>query len=350
MGVAHAAPDATQQGDQKLFVTYDSSPSKLYKNEVFEIRLKATVATEELGTLQTTVSNQSGLKLLNSNYKWKLGDDGSFSLSLFFKVLSDKARLPDIQTAYTVNGVDKEAVMMGGVEMDAASVGDTAAYCGVIASSLNVNNYKIDGYDTSNNILALEISAKSANLEDFKLHNIAIQGANSIKNDFSNGKIFYHLIIPDKQQSLEFEYFNKDKGEMQTVKVALDLSKIEDKVSTQTDLQPKNSDKAMYVFLTVAVLASILYGIYYFKREKIFLVLIVVTIISGVVFLFIPNEHVKIKKDTIVYLLPTENSTAFFQANDDMPVEKLKESEGYTKIKLKDGKIGWVKGENVVSN
>lgn len=162
--------------------------------------------------------------------------------------------------------------------------------------------------------------------------------------------MFYHLIIPDKQQSLEFEYFDKEKGVMQTIKVALDLSKIEDKVSTQTDLQPKSADKALYVFLTVTVLASILYGIYYFKREKIFLILIVVTIVAGVIFLFIPNQQVKIKKDTIVYLLPTENSTAFFQANEDMPVEKLKESEGYTKIKLKDGKIGWVKGESVVGN
>lgn len=336
--------------EQKLFVSCETMPTKLYKNEVFEIRLKATVAAEELGALKTTVANQSGLKLLNSNYKWKLDDDGSFSLSLFFKTLDNNVRLPDIQTAYAVNGVDKENTTINGGNIEALNIGGSANYCGVIASSLVVNNYKIDGYDASNNILALDISAKHANIEDFKLPNIAIQGVNSIKNDFASTKMFYHLIIPDKQQSFEFEYFDKEKGAMQTVKVALDLSKIEDKVSTQTDLQPKNADKALYVFLTVAVLASILYGIYYFKREKIFLVLIVVTIVAGVVFLFIPNQQVKIKKDTIVYLLPTENSTAFFQANEDMPVEKLKESEGYTKIKLKDGKIGWVKGESVVSN
>ncbi len=339
-----------QSSDQALFVSYDKTPSALLKNEIFEIKLKALVASSELGLLRTTLANQSGIKLLNPNYKWKLESDGSFALSLYFKVLDQAVRLPDIETVYSINGADKESVSMQGQTINASSVVPTQKFCGVIASSLSVNNYKIDGYDAQNNILALDISAKYANLEDFKLQNIGMQGVNSIKNGFESGKMFYYLIIPANQKNLEFEYFDKEKSSMQTISVTLDLSKIEDKVSTQTDLQPKSTDKALYVFLTVAVIASILYGIYYFKREKIFLILIVATIIAGVVFLFIPNEQVKIKKDTIVYLLPTENSTAFFQATSDMPVEKLKTSEGYVKIKLQDGKIGWVKGEMIVGN
>ena len=81
----------------------------------------------------------------------------------------------------------------------------------------------------------------------------------------------------------------QEKGEIQKISVSLDLTKIEDKVSTQTDLQPKSTDKAMYVFLTVAVIGGILYGVYYFKREKIFLILIVITVASGIIFLFIPK-------------------------------------------------------------
>ena len=162
--------------------------------------------------------------------------------------------------------------------------------------------------------------------------------------------MFYYLIIPNKQKTIDFEYFNKTKNSMEAVSIALDLSKIEDKVSTQTDLQPKSKDKAFFVFLTVAIIAAILYGVYYFKREKIFLILIAITIVAGVLFLFIPNEEVKIKKDTIVYLLPTENSTPFFKAPANIPVEKLKTSEGYVKIKLEDGKIGWVKGDTIVGD
>lgn len=341
---------STGSSEQKLFVSYEISPTSLYKNEVFEIRLKALIGSNELGVLKTTLSNSAGVKLLNSDYKWKVSDDGSQTLSLFFKAIDSAVKLPDIQTTFVVDDVDKESVVLQGALLEAKIVIPTSKFCGVIASSLSIGNYKIDGYDASNNILAIEISAKYANLDDFKLPGVSIQGVNTLKNSYNHGKMFYYLIIPDKQTSLEFEYFDKNSQSMKTVTLALDLSNIEEKVSTQTDLQPKSSDKALYVFLTVAVIASILYGIYYFKREKIFLILIVATIAAGILFLFIPNEQVKIKKDTIVYLLPTENSTPFFKAPTDMPVEKLKESEGYVKIKMEDGKIGWVKGDNVANH
>lgn len=341
---------STTSAEQALFVSSEKMPAKLYKNQIFEIRLKALVASNDLGTLNTTLANHTGIKLLNSNYKWKLENDGSFILSLYFKTLDTAVKLPDIHTSFTINGVDKESSDISGVTMEAQNINETPKFCGVAAASLSISNYKIDGYDNTNNILAIDIFGKYANLDDFKLKNVALQGINSVKNAFDSAKMFYYVIIPETQTNIEFEYFNTEKGEMQTVSLALDLSKIEDKVSTQTDLQPKSSDKALYVFLTVAVIASILYGIYYFKREKIFLVLIIVTVLAGVVFLFIPNEQIKIKKDTVVYLLPTENSTPFFKADSDIPVEKLKESEGYIKIKMQDGKIGWVKGEGIVGN
>jgi len=336
--------------EQALVVSYAKTPSALYKNEIFEIRLKALVSSSQLGTLKSELSNYSGIKPLNSNYKWTASDDGSFTLQLFFKTIDASVKLPDIKTAFIIDNIDKESVLLEGVSLEALTINPSLKFCGTIASSLSVTNYKIDGYDASNNILAIDVSARYANLEDFKLQGIAIQGVNSIKNGYENGKMFYYLIIPNTQKTLDFEYFDKNKGGMQSVSVALDLSKIEETVSTQTDLQPKSSDKALYVFLTVAVIATILYGIYYFRREKIFLFLIIATVVAGVLFLFIPNEQVKIKKDAVVYLLPTENSTPFFKAAADMPVEKLKESEGYIKVKLEDGKIGWVKGDNIVSN
>lgn len=336
--------------EQALVVSYAKTPSLLYQNEIFEIQLKALVGSNQIGTLKSELFNYSGIKLLNSNYKWTASDDGSFTLKLFFKTIDSSVKLPDIKTTLSIDNIDKESLLLEGELLEALTINQTPKFCGVIASSLRVTNYKIDGYDTSNNILAIDVSAKYANLEDFKIQGVSMQGVNSIKNGYENGKMIYYLIIPNTQKTLEFEYFDKNKNDMQNVLVTLDLSKIEKTVSTQTDLQPKSSDKALYVFLTVAIIAVILYGIYYFRREKIFLFLIIATVVVGVLFLFIPNEQVKIKKGAIVYLLPTENSTPFFKAAVDTPVEKLKESEGYIKIKMEDGKIGWVKGDSVVGN
>ena len=95
--------------------------------------------------------------------------------------------------------------------------------------------------------------------------------------------------------------------------------------------------------MVVVLIATILYAIYYFRREKIFLVLIFVVIGAGFLFLFVPNEQARLKKDCTVYLLPTESSSSFFKAEEDTQVERIKDADGFTKIKLKDGKIGWAK-------
>lgn len=348
---AQEETNSSQVKSDALTVFYDKVPPRIYKNELLELKLRATLNSIEDGTLKSELSEFSGVKPINSNIKWRKESDGSFSANYYLKVLQPEIKLPKITTNFMVGEEIKLSVVNEpSAQIAAGTFATSAISCGVIASSLSVANYKIDDYNKNSNILLLDISAKNANLEDFKIPNIQTQGISSIKNSPNDGKLFYYVVIPSSQKSFEFDYFDKEKGEIQKISVSLDLTKIEDKVSTQTDLQPKSTDKAMYVFLTVAVIGGILYGVYYFKREKIFLILIVITVASGIIFLFIPNEQAKIKKDTVVYLLPTENSTPFYKAVSDTPVEKLKESEGYIKVKLEDGKIGWVKGESIVGN
>lgn len=347
-----SAEDGIQaaNAEQVVFTSYEKTPLLLYKNEIFEIKIRALTASSEAGELRASLQNGVGIKALNANQKWKVASDGSNTLSLYFKAVDQNVRLPDIKTTLVIGGVEIESALLEGFTLNAPPVIPSPKYCGVVASELKIENYKIDDYDAKNNILALDISAINANLEDFKLQGVQIQGVSSVKNSYESGKMFYYLIIPNTLKSVEFEYFNKIRNGMEQVSLSLDLSKLEEKVSTQTDLQPKSSDKALFVFLTVVVIAAGLYAAYYFKREKIYLILIAVVVTAGALFLLIPNEEIKIKKDTIVYLLPTENSTPFFKASADMPVEKLKTSEGYVKIKLQDGKIGWVKGEAIASH
>jgi len=341
--------NVTTPNEQTLVASYDEIPAKLYKNQLFAIKVKALLGAKDGVALKYQLANAAGLKPLNQGAAFKQENDGSFVLLLLYKVVSDKARTPDISVSFEGAGVN-DASLLDGKEYAVAAVPQSASSTNVIAEKLRVNNYKIDKYDSSNNILALDIGARLANLEDFKLKNIATQGANSLKVGSFDSSLFYYLIIPSSQDNIEFQYFNSEKGELETIAIKLDFSKIEDKVSTQTDLSPKSKDKALYVFIVVVLLALILYAIYYFKREKIFLVLIIAVVCAGFLFLFVPNEQAVLKKDCVVYLLPTESSTSFYKASDVVPVEKIKEADGYMKIKLGDGKIGWAKGECVGKN
>jgi hypothetical protein len=346
---AKSDENATMPNEQTIVASYDEIPTKLYKNQLFVLRVKALVGVKDGVAITYGLSNIVGIKPLNQGTAFKQENDGSFSLSLSYKVVAQKVRLPDIVVSFD-GASAKDSSSLDGREYTAIAIPQSPSSTDVIAASLRVNNYKIDKYDNDNNILAIDIGARLANLEDFKLKNIATQGANSIKVGSFDSSLFYYLIIPSSQDNIEFQYFNSEKGELETVALKLDFSKIEDKVSTQTDLSPKSKDKALYVFIVVVLLALILYAIYYFKREKIFLVLIIAVVCAGFLFLFVPNEQAVLKKDCVVYLLPTESSTPFFKANDTTPVEKIKDADGYMKIKLGDGKIGWAKAECVGKN
>jgi len=335
--------------EQTIVASYDELPIKLHKDQVFAVKIKVLGKLKSGVVLTYVCTNDIGIKQLNQNTSFNIQDDGSFILTLLYKVVAQKVRTPDIMVNFT-GGNEKDANILEGRTYDIEEVPESPFSTGVLAQSMKINNKKIDKYDSSNNIIVLDISAKLANIEDFKIKNVAQQGINNIKQGRYESSILYYLVIPATQDTIEFQYFNTSTDQLETVAVKLDLSNIEDKVSTQTDLSPKSPDKALYVFIVVTLIATTLYAIYYFKRERIFLILIIVVIGAGFLFLFVPNEQAKIKKDCVVYLLPTESSTPFFKADIDTPVEKIKEADGYIKIKLKNGKIGWVRAECVSKN
>lgn len=349
LGAKSTDANISKPSEQTIVVSYEEMPIKLYKNQIFAIKLKAMLGTTGSATISYTASNEQGVKLLNQGTQFTPDSDGTFSLTLLYKTVSSKVRTPDFIVNFA-GGSEKDANTIDGRTYDVLSPADSINSTGVIAQSLKVSNYKIDKYDNSNNILAIEVEGKLANLDNFKIKNIASQGTNKLKTTDKTSLLYYYVVIPNTQDSLEFQYFNTEKDQLQTQFLKLDLTNIEDKVSTQTDLSPKSRDKALYVFIVVSLIATILYAIYYFRREKIFLILIFAVIGSGFLFLFIPNEQAKIKKDCVVYLLPTESSTPFFKATQDDAVEMIKEADGFAKIKLKDGKIGWVRAECVGKN
>jgi hypothetical protein len=328
--------------EQTIVASYDDVPLKLYKNQVFAIKIKVLAGIEGNTTITYNSTGDEGLKLLDKSAGFELQKDGSFLITLLYKVIGQKVVTPTFSINFT-GGNDNDANILDGKEYNATSVADSSGYCGVIARNLKIINQKIDKYDDANNIIAIELKGNLANLEDFKLKNIAQQGINTIKQSRAESSMYYYFVLPTTQDSIEFQYFDSQKDQMSTINAKFDLTNTEDKVSTQTELTPKSHDKTLYVFVVVVLIATILYAIYYFRREKIFLVLIFVVIGAGFLFLFVPNEQAKLKKDCTVYLLPTESSSSFFKAEEDTQVERIKDADGFTKIKLKDGKIGWAK-------
>ncbi|WP_454991229.1 SH3 domain-containing protein, partial [Campylobacter rectus] len=54
-----------------------------------------------------------------------------------------------------------------------------------------------------------------------------------------------------------------------------------------------------------------------------------------------------LKQNINVKILPTQNSSVFYTSKAQQKVEILGEREDYVKILLDDGKIGWVKKDDI---
>ena len=65
----------------------------------------------------------------------------------------------------------------------------------------------------------------------------------------------------------------------------------------------------------------------------------------------LPNEKGKISKDTLIYILPTKNSTVFFKADKELEVEALEKKGQFIKVLgVENGFIGWVKEDGFEKN
>ncbi|MEF3191514.1 MAG: hypothetical protein K6347_03045 [Campylobacterales bacterium] len=347
---SEAAPieSAEEIEHQTLYTFYQVTPKQLYINQIFAIKLKALVGSPSFEELTSSISGYEGIKVVGKELTWVAEDPQTYSLTIFLKATAPQIRTPDIDTVLITESNTTATHRLSGIEMTTLTpLAPKPTFSRVIAKNISVIGYKIDHYDPSNNIVLLEIEGRMANLEDFRLPGIAKQGLDSIKQSLPTTRIFYYAIIPANQTKIEFEYLNSETESYATISINLDLSKLEDtRVSTQTEINPKNSSYLVFqvLFLFIVIVAfSILY---YHKRKELYLLPVAIALIL-IVLLLLPEKEIRIGPGTKVYILPTSTSTIFYTSVGEITVKKLKEGEGYTKILFEDGKVGWVRNEDI---
>jgi hypothetical protein len=63
----------------------------------------------------------------------------------------------------------------------------------------------------------------------------------------------------------------------------------------------------------------------------------------------LPAKEVCIKQGAQLQLLPVDNGTIFETTSSQYTLTKEGTAKGYTKVKLTNDKIGWVKNEDICS-
>ena len=332
---------------KNIFLSYLQKPKKVYVNQHFTIMIKAVLTSENIKSISSTFVGGKDYKILNEDAPWKQIGDKSYSTSYTIKLSSLKASLPHIKVTSINTKGKKSHEILKAYAQKLIALKESALFSNVLANNFTLISHNEKKYDDKSNIILLEINATHANLEDFILPFATRQGIDSLVKTDGGQNIYYFAILPNYQKELKFKYFNLSSNKFNRISFPIVVS--DNSISTQTDLNPQ---KSKYFFYKVIVLLSLalLFLLLYIKYKKGYLLFLALILSIYTIYTKLLSNNLTLKKDVIIRILPTENSTIFFKTAQDMEVKVLLKKNAYTKILLPNTKIGWIKDADLSKN
>lgn len=344
--VEPSEPPLVFQRPKSVYLNMMDFPTRtLYQREIVHATYRLLVLAN-LQSLKTDFLGGDGsVGVLNPNSPWKKEADGSFSNTFYFKIQAQSFTIPKIRVSAEVNGYT-DSDESEGRSGKAIVLDRNALFSKVIAKELRITDYKITSYDNENNLAVFRIEAENSNLEDFSLPYYKKQGVESSSFSPQLSSMIYYVILPKSEESIEFDYFAS--SDYQYRRLSLPNIAVDEKVSTQSDIKPKNN---LRIFeLSLLGMGILLFaGLYLYRRHILFLLIAFALLGYGIYSLSAKDEGY-LKPEAEVRILPTYNSTVILRPESRLKIEILSEHNGYFKIISEDEKIGWVRKEEVEKN
>lgn len=334
---------------KNLYLSYTKTPNSVYKNQKFELKVKALITTESFSNLSTNFINQSNVTILNPNSPWKKVANDTYENSFYLKAKSQNFRLPTIEVKLWSGNSLIDVSTLEANEIKYLNIGKSDdRFSGVIADNIILKAYKTKQYNNQEALTIIDIDSINSNLEDFKLENVVEQGVSNLKDWENIQNLVYYFVTPIYQKNFIFTYFNSSTNSFKEVKIPLVLQN--ELVSTQTDLNPNDSTFEKYKKIAAIVVFIVFLILFILKRNRYFFIFMLISSVFAVLY-NLPNEKGFVQQDSLIYILPTKNSTVFFKADTKLEVEALESKVGFIKVLgVEDGFIGWIKEDNFEKN
>ena len=323
--------------------------SEYLVGEVFTIELTAKTDEKTDFDFELSFNKNDSLVFLNPSVKWQQNGN-EYTTTLWFEAKDVNAELLQIVVNLTRNkeSFQQASLNISPLQFKRVSAGKNFSH--LVAKELVIKRVKSDYFDDKNLVMIVEFEAKEANLKNFWLDNEKLiqQRVDGFRGDFNNSTAFYSAVFSPNLNELHFSYYNTTTQNLESVDLKVELS--DEKVSTQTDLNPKNNDLIFYKRLGLWVLAAVFAVIFVFKRNYIFFA---IALLAFIISFFIGASNTQmaiLKANSRAKILPTMQSTYFYTSEKDEEVEILGKRKEWVKVLLQDGKIGWVQDENLQKN
>jgi len=328
-----------------LYLSYVDIPDRVIKGEVFSITIKTISTTKDFNSINYTFQNHSGLRIINRVPYRK--EKGRFFLETFkFIATRNTAKLPNITATLNSQRV-YETTTLPGKPINVIALNPKKNYSNIIANSLELQDYKTTSFDTTHNIIVFTVQAKNSNLQTIKFKNVFKQGIESItKNSFITPKVTYFIVLNKDLEEFSFSYFNLLTNRFHRLSIPIIVD--DDSVTTQTDLKPKDQSK-IQLKMNIALGTALAILIFAMWRRKLIYVVFILIPLVYVLYFAMPSEDVCIKQGSTIHLLPVHNGTIFETTKEISTLPKEGIVKDFTKVKLHNEKIGWVKNEDLCS-
>jgi len=330
-----------------LYQSYFEAPKKLFQGQLFTLTIKTLSTKKDFDDLKYEFSNALGLSLVTQEYTRRV-DSPYFYDTFYFQVKGSRVKTPRVTTSLLFNNFsDILQDELEGIRIDTVRLNPEKDFSGVLADKFKIIEYKTTQYDNQSNIVVFSAEAKMGNLQDFSLKIAKKENIDSYEESLPYSKITYYAVVSKQLDELKFTYFNLKTRRFQNVIVPIIVHN--DRVSTQTDLAPTQNMHTVPKLIAFAIVSVLGLALFIYRRNKFFLLIFIVPLFF-IVQLLVPKKQVCIKYDSNIYLLPMNNGTIFEQVPYQFTTEALGESKGFTKIRMHNKQIGWVKDDNLCKN
>ena len=327
-----------------LYLSYAKLPERVFRGEIFSLTLKVLSTEAHFEDIDYTVSRGHGYKLLTPVPERRT--EGRFLYDTFYFQATDATlQTPELTAAIRFSEfVSSEPTTLEGKSIDVVTLNPPKGYAHILADHFEITGYKTTRYNRTHNIAVFNAKATRCNIEALHFEGVEKQGTESVAPSHHESLITYYAIIPKKLENLKFSYF--DLGKERFVETLIPIIVEDDSVSTQSDLKPTEHSHTLIKVAIAGGIALIALILFIMKRRVIYFVAAFVPILY-IAYSAVPIEYACIKPESPIYLLPMENSTTFEVTSRQYNLEVQGRIENYTKVKLENNKIGWVRNEDL---
>ena len=334
---------------KELLLKATNVPKNVVIGEIFSVEIVADTQNDFEFEFETQL-DETNIKWLNKkNFQWVKSEDNKYVGTFYLEATSIDAKTLKVGLDLKRNGENYQSSSINIFLPKLKELRSDENYNHIVADNLEVKKFKTTKFDDINNIMVVEIYGNNVDLSAFNIENKTIlkQGVDTINGDFNSQSAYYFAVFKPNKKSLDFNYYNLKKAKFESF--SLPVSVEDDDVSTQIGLNPKQSEFSTYKDVTIYSCAVIFLLLAIWRRRLSYFFVAAVFIALGI-YTYNPFGKAVLKPDISVSILPTKNSTIFYTSRKNENVEILDTKGDYSKILFADGKIGWVKKDNLVKN